>query len=246
MASHGERVVNAAMFLNEATPPEERAAVVELVDLLGPHRWIATSRRPPEFMAGAPLRSPSAKPSNAIWASRGDWLLHDHGGIQQYLALIETKPDANLCVVDSLDSLTAFVERHGVQSTPVFARPAHIPKRSPPPPSGLPPASPPLACSPPQVIAKWEGYRSVQLFNWADVAKAHAGFAMPVNLRDPEVDAGWEVAGYDVSSLAVWDPTACFAKDPVVWDLLADSECGPDHHWTVEHSVLPLLRAVLS
>jgi hypothetical protein len=84
----------------------------------------------------------------------------------------------------------------------------------------------------------------VPSYCWRDVAKEYSGWAMPVNLYNPDKQEGWGVCGYDVGSLAVWDGAGCVAERHD-WDIAAAGKVGADGWWTVRDTVLPLVRGVL-
>lgn len=226
MTTAGDRVLATAVDLDKsAATKSERDALVRLVNILGPNRWISTTSKYPVFEEAELHRSPCIKPGalrdgeHIFWASKGDWFLSEAGGISRYIALVETD-SKKLYTVNTLDDVDTMICRFGATSVP-----------TPLPCAGLPPCT------------TWR-FRPLQLYRWDMMSRTHSGFAMPNNLRNIKSDVGWGVEGMDTSTLVVWNPS-CLTKAPVVWDLSEAGAVADNGFFSIEHTVLPLVAAEL-
>lgn len=143
-----------SLFLEHGCP-DETARVQLLFDkLTAADLWIRVSRVPfcPKHPCVVQSIEPRYKPDGCCWFSRGDWLLHEHGGARDHVTLARAR---NVRTVTCAADVSAIADSRHVR--------------------------------------------------WAELAKTCAGFAMPVNLYVPNGKQCRQVAGFDVSSLAVWN-----------------------------------------
>lgn len=234
--------------------PAEFAATRELDALLqGTDWWITTSNFPVRFLKGEQMVSPSHKPRDAVWFSKGGWLNHENGGVKTHVLLAKVDP-AGILTVSNLAELDGFMRAYGAETAGI-----EIPSRSRSSSraslssrssrnsrssvgSSKSGSHSPLALGgsppPPGELA------TVPLYRWREVAALYRGWAMPVNLYDPELGQGWGVCGYDVSSLALWDAEGIILETHD-WDLTEVGDVSPEGWSTVKDTILPLVKAAL-
>lgn len=143
-----------SLFLDYGCP-EETARVQLLFDkLTSADLWIRVSNVPfcPNYPRVFQSIEPRYKPDGCCWFSRGDWLLHEHGGARDYVTLIRAR---NVKTVTCAENVSAIADSRHVR--------------------------------------------------WAELARTYAGFAMPVNLYIPHGKPCRQMAGFDVSSLVIWN-----------------------------------------
>jgi hypothetical protein len=163
-----DRQLLQSVFLQdeEGRDPDYSEAVEKVFALLAEHdMWLRVSMVAEETdgWQRAQLEEPSLKPSGR-WYSRGDWLLHEAGGMLPHVSLARARAD-QLLIVRTQEERDAMVRDYGASGS------------------------------------------ANTRYNWAAIAKNHAGFCMPVNLYKLG-DPRRSLVGFDVSTLVAWDP-AC-------------------------------------
>lgn len=224
--------------------PDEYQSVRELDALLqGTDWWIGTSHIPYRLRTGEQLHSPSHKPRESVWFSKGGWFGHDNGGIRTHVML--AKIDASkVCTIHTIEALDAFMERFRSTTSALAARSRTNSRSSVTSTTSIGSATSAASAASGAFSESSLSNEAVPLYHWDKVAREYSGWAMPVNLYNPEKEEGWGVCGYDVSSLALWDPKGAIVQS-IEWDLTEDGDVSPDGWSTTRHTILPLVKSAL-